>query len=213
MDLFQIVFVHLEIPAEVTSSLQQLAFLPLASRRMGEGNSFSLFVSSHLKGGTPSQVLCQSLVPGPFQGVPQASFFLRSLVPGLSGEGVPKPSQDGDTPGQGTPIQVRTWGGIPQDRVLPQPGMGYLPNKVKTRGGDTSGQGTPCTARDGVPPARSGWEYPRTGYPPLARDGVPPRIGQQRVYVLCGGQYASCIHATGLSCLHFFFSCLHLFFI
>ena len=59
-------------------------------------------------------------------------------------------------------------------------------------------------------PLRAGW-----GYPPLpSQDGVrlilgwgtyhlpPPPLQprQQREYLLCGGRYASCVHAGGLSC-------------
>ena len=55
------------------------------------------------------------------------------------------------------------------------------------------------------------WEYPILRYPPgQGRDTPPsqgwgtypppPGIGQQMEYLICGGQYASCVHAGGLSC-------------
>ena len=49
-----------------------------------------------------------------------------------------------------------------------------------------------------VPQPGMGFPHPEMGYPP-ARDGVPPGIGQQMEYLVRGGQYASCVHAGGLS--------------
>ena len=60
-------------------------------------------------------------------------------------------------------------------------GRYYLPRQ----GGTTSRQGG-TTSQVGVPPSQAG------GYP------LPE---QHSMYLLHGGQYASCIHAGGLSCL------------
>ena len=45
------------------------------------------------------------------------------------------------------------------------------------------------------------WGNPCQGCTPLARDGVHPGIEQQLEYLARCGQYASCVHAGGLSCL------------
>ena len=107
----------------------------------------------------------------------------------------------------GYPGQVRT--GVEGTWATPRPGQdrggGYL-GYPQAR----SGQGVPR-----VPPgARSGWEGthdtpPRPGqdggylrYPPSqVRMGGYPGTGQHMEYLISGGQYASCIHAGGLSCL------------
>ena len=80
-----------------------------------------------------------------------------------------------------------TWGGT-------RPGL--------ARGGTLPGvpcQGVPCwgyPAR-GVPC----WGVPCWGYPAWG-DTLPggTQLGQQKKYSLHGGQYASCVHAGGLSC-------------
>ena len=75
----------------------------------------------------------------------------------------------------------------------------------------------PGPAGGGGYPARSSWGgtlsqgslpggYPAGGVPCW---GVPCRggvtqLGQQKEYSLHGGQYASCVHAGGLSCLEYF---------
>ena len=74
--------------------------------------------------------------------------------------------------------------------------------------------GVPQPCPDEGTPARSGWGYPypgmgystsqvRTGRGTPSRDLVPPPgIGQQMEYLICGGQYASCGRAGGLSCVY-----------
>ena len=60
-------------------------------------------------------------------------------------------------------------------------------------------------------PSQGGTPVPERGFPP-ASDGVPPsqgrgtplRIGQQREYLKCGGQNASCVYAGRLSCYCYF---------
>ena len=92
--------------------------------------------------------------------------------------------------GEGFPSdwsQVPSWGipqpgpvqmGVPRDGVPPNPEMEYPPSR----------DGVLPLSRDGVSPPIQGW-------------GTPPRTGQQMKYLICSGQYASCIHAGGLSCL------------
>ena len=75
------------------------------------------------------------------------------------------------------------------------------------------GGGVPKSETGGTPLARSGWGTP----PPQARSGwvtSPPRLGwgtptpsirQQSEHLLRGGQYASCVHAGGLSYHEFSF--------
>ena len=94
------------------------------------------------------------------------------------------PVLDGGYPRTGySPGQVSN--GVPSDGVLP--GQTWsTPSQVRT--GGTTGKGIPL-ARDGVPPARSGWGYPRMCTP-------WPEMG----YLIRSGRYASCVHAGGLSC-------------
>ena len=99
-------------------------------------------------------------------------------------------------------------------------------------GGGDPGQvqmgGTPARSRQGGTPTRSRWAVPQPGpdrgggYPTRFRWGVPqpgvspvqrwstppppPRIRQQMEYLGCGGRYASCVHAGGLSCFSFIFA-------
>ena len=75
------------------------------------------------------------------------------------------------------------------------------------------GQGPPIQTWDGVPPFL-GQGTPRTwdGVPPQTWDGVPlPDLEQgtphqHSEHLLSGGQYASCVHAGGLS-YYFLFMC------
>ena len=81
---------------------------------------------------------------------------------------------------------------------------------VHTPGVPTLARGVPTLAR-GVP-TLTGRYLPWLGVPSLTRVylpwlGVPtfdggylPWPGQHREYMLCGRQYASCVHAGGLSC-------------
>ena len=54
--------------------------------------------------------------------------------------------------------------------------------------------GYPSQVQIGGIPARS------LGYSPVLGWSTPPRLGQEKEYLLRGGQYASCIHVGGLSC-------------
>ena len=75
-----------------------------------------------------------------------------------------------------------------------------------------------CSHPGGGTPARSGWGVPQPGQDggtpsrdkvstiqswgtPIQGWGTPPSIGQQMEYLICSEQYASCVHARGLSCL------------
>ena len=157
------------------------------------------------------------------------STLAEGRVPHLRSRGIPHPrSGQGGTPCQvwlgGTPSQVwtggypiqgldrrGTWSTLDQVRMgypltprpgtrstpdqvrmgypyPPRPGMGYPPDL---------GQGTPTPqGPEMVYPWDLGW------VPPQTWDGVPP---QHSEHLLRGGQYASCVHAGGLSChVHLF---------
>ena len=104
----------------------------------------------------------------------------------------------------GNPIQSWWWvgftilldGGYPMDGGTPchEDWMGVPPSRpgkevltIQTWEGDTSPP--PSRPGKGYPPSRSS---PKTvGYPQLEHDSV---------YLLCSGQYASYVHAWGLSC-------------
>ena len=100
----------------------------------------------------------------------------------------------GGCPPRELPWGVPTWG-IPQrGGCLPgYPPAGGAPSWVSpSQGGARLLGGGPA---QGTPPgtdlARRG---ARPGYPPL------PQQEQHSIYWLCGGRYASCVHAGGLSC-------------
>ena len=146
-------------------------------RRMTEGNVFTWYT---IPGGTP-------ILPDGGQGVPP-SFLMAGGTPSFLSRGTPI-FQIGGTPSffmRGTP------GGTPTSRSGPR-----------------SGWGTPWSGLDGYPrtPIRTGWGYPLSGldggYPPVGTGwGYPPppkKTEQQSEYLLCGGRYASCVHAGGLS--------------
>ena len=79
------------------------------------------------------------------------------------------------------------------------PGGTYLSQGVPTLSGGTYlGWGVP-TLPGGVPTLAGGTYL--GGYIPWSGRGYPPWLGQHREYLLCGRQYASCIHVGGLSCL------------
>ena len=103
---------------------------------------------------------------------------------------------------RGVPCQVQPWGyparssqGVPWPGGYPGWG-GTLAGGVPWLGGypgqgGTLAGGYPCwggTLAGGVP-----W---LGGYP----GGGGTQLGQHREYLLHGGQYASCVHAGGLSC-------------
>ena len=119
---------------------------------------------------------------------------LGRRVPCPRSGGVPHLRSGGYTPSQvwwvpylrlgGTPSQVR---GVPhlRSRGFPIPGLdGGVPHPRSGQEGGTPG------LDGGVP---GGNPHDWMGYPPT-RGGVPP------LEMLCGEQYAFCVHAGGLSC-------------
>ena len=153
---------------------------------MREGNSFTLCVSPHLDGGGGVHTF-----PG-------------------GGEG-------------GT--YLSRWGGVPTfpglDRGVPR--GGYLPSQVWMAGAylPRSGWAGTYLPRQGGTYLGRGYPPPGKGYPlagvPLqqgvtppsrlrSQDGGYPLPEQHSVYLLRGGQCASCIHTGGLSCLYKMFN-------
>ena len=89
---------------------------------------------------------------------------------------------------------VSTLDAVPTlDRGIPTSDWEYLP----WMGGTYPGWGIPSL--DGGTYLGQGTTPP----PPVRLDGVPPsqETEQHSQYLLCSGQYASYIHAGGLSCL------------
>ena len=159
----------------------RFSFLKLLTDRVRStrgGYIFSLSVSSHLGG-----------VPHPADG---------------GGGGYPIQLMGG-----GTPSQVQMGGGVPHPRSR-QGGAhpGYPPPGVPPAWKGVPAWGTPLPGR-GVPaqstPLPGRGHLP--GVPPPTWQGAPaqgtppPQQEQHSVYMLCGGRYASCVHAGGLSCL------------
>ena len=78
-------------------------------------------------------------------------------------------------------------------------------------GGTLLGGTQPGYPLSGYPPGQDRGTLPggtQVGYPPgrvppsgPGQDGGGTQLGQQKEYSLHGGQYASCVHAGGLSCL------------
>ena len=110
------------------------------------------------------------------------------------GEVVPCQVQPGGYPARGVPCR-----GGPMLVGVHCEG-GTLPRGVPMRGGYPA-RGYPA---GGVPMPRLG--YPAQGVP--CWGGYPAKggtqVGQQKEYSIHGGQYASCVHAGGLSCLFLF---------
>ena len=93
--------------------------------------------------------------------------------------------------GGGTPILPD--GGVPPstlNRVYPYPAYGVYPIPSQDAG-------TPNARSRGVPHPRSGRGYPNS----YSGWRQYPQLEQHSMYLLHGGQYASCVHAGGLSCM------------
>ena len=151
--------------------------LPPAYVVRREGNSFTLLVCPHLRGGYPYPImLCN----------------ISQNAMGQTG-GVPCQVQPGGVP----------WWGETQVRYPPpsQVRMGGVPCQ------GYSGRVPPGQVRMGGYPARgySGRVPPQQGTPPAGqvRTGGGTQLGQQKEYSLHGGRYASCVDAGGLSCYYF----------
>ena len=91
-------------------------------------------------------------------------------------------------------------------------GLGGTPSQVWGGGGYSSQVWSTIKTWPGYPPATLGWGTPPTwdGVHPPHQDltRVPPWMGypkteQHSGHLLRGGQYASCIHAGGLSCCQY----------
>ena len=132
--------------------------------------------------------------------------------------------------GGGTPARSLCGGGIPARSGwwgVPWPGLdgGRYPGQVLVVGGTPTRSG--WWGYPGYPPlAMSGWWGRFLGYPPYHDwmghpptmtgwgtllpwlNGVPPTMmgyphpHQHNKHFFRGGQYASCVHAGGLSCFH-----------
>ena len=94
-------------------------------------------------------------------------------------------------------LSLHTLGGTYLGQGSTHLGPGGVPTLA---GGTYLGQGGSYLGR-GVPTLAGGtylgWGVPKIGYPPPNQGSVPP--GQVR-YSICGGRYASCVHAGRLSC-------------
>ena len=136
-------------------------------------------------------------------GVPQSGPVGGGVYPGQVQLGVP---QSGPAGGYPHPALDRGWvppcgWGYPI-----QPLMGGTPIQPWTVGGYPPIQGwmgVPPWFRDGgKPPSSDGGTplQPGMGYSHLDLGWGSPLLGQQKEYSLCGGRYASCVHAGGLFC-------------
>ena len=85
---------------------------------------------------------------------------------------------------------------------------GRVPHPLSTGGTpSTLDGGTPILPNKGVPPSSPDGGYPillMRAPPYQVRTGGYLQLEQHNVYLLCGGRYASCIHARGLSCFVYF---------
>ena len=119
----------------------------------------------------------------------------------------PISGQDGGYPIllRGTPIEVRSkirTGGTPsQMERYPMPVQnGEPPSQVRSQVRMGVPQGYPHHQDGGSPPPHQQGPHPGT------RSGQRgyPHPEQHSVYLLCGGQYVSCVHTGGLSWYRFF---------
>ena len=110
---------------------------------------------------------------------------------------------------RGYPSQVQMGGGYPSQIQTGEPPILGWGTPWPGQDGGTQGWGTPCPEMGYPPPpsqVRTGCT-PGQSIPPPQDDGVlpppppPTQLGQQKEYLLRGRQYASCVHAGGLSCL------------
>ena len=164
-------------------------FLPPAYEVRGKVLFSQVSVSSHYRGGTPSQVRG---VPHPVGvGVPHPRSRWGRGVPHPAGGGTPCQVQVGDTP--------FSWWGVPHPRSrlgVPHPsGRGYPIS--------SHGWGTPSPIHDWMgypPPPIHDW----MGTPSPIHDwmGYPPcqEADQQSEHLLRSRRCASCVHAGGLFC-------------
>ena len=157
-------------------------------------------------GGYPRQVKTGVPQPAPDGG----EGYHSQVQMGLSMMGYPLARSDQGVPQHG---YLLSWDVIPPARSeweYPRtryPILGWdTPPPQPGQDGGTPGQGSPHNGM-GSPLARSGQgTYPRMGYPHPGMGPPPvlgwgtPWLGQQKEYLLCGGRYASCVHAGGLSC-------------
>ena len=107
-------------------------------------------------------------------------------------------------PGEGGVPPARSRQGVTRVPPLGQVRTGRYPCRAEVPGyplGPGQDRGTPTGGTWVLPGPGQGVP----GYP-------PPGTGQHMEYLISGGQYASCVHAGGLSCfmLHSLTSCIFL---
>ena len=126
----------------------------------------------------------------------------RYPIPGLDRGGVPHPRSRWWVPHPGSGQGYSIPGTLSQvQMVVPCPGFRQ---RYPISGPDG---GTPIQDQDGGTPIKDWMGVP--GYPPSRTGwGTPPRqeTDQHSELLLCGGRYASCVHAGGLSCYPNFLS-------
>ena len=189
--------------------------LPPAYLVRREGNVFDTRLSFH-------QSVC------PQGGVPISHNALQHFPEchGADTRGVPCQVQLGGKMPGGYPARRYPPGGIPclKSRGYPAGGtllggsqLGYAPSQGCNFSGGVPCQGVALlggTLLEGYPAWGEGvpcWGYPAGGFPGRVSPqpgqnrggtllGGGPQLGQQKEYSLHDGQYASCVHAGGLSC-------------
>ena len=142
------------------------------------------WVPSFPMGGVPPSFLTE--------GTPSFLMVDTSVLP--DGRGLPTSFLMGGTPS------------FPMGVSHPRSGWGVPPFQVRTGGTPIPGHIPPSC---GTPITRMGYLYPDLGwgYLLLAGRGYPPVQvpGQDGVYLLRDGRYASCLHTGGLSCSNVIF--------
>ena len=160
-------------------------FITARIRRMGEGNVFSL--STFGGGGYPYPIML-------------CNIFQNAM--GQPG-GVPHQVQPGGYPGRGGGTLA---GGVPCLGGVPW--LGGTLARGGTLAGGVPWWGVPCLGGVPWPGGTLARGVPWLGGLPCL-GGYPgqggTQLGQHREYLLHGGQYASCVHAGGLSCFIYLF--------
>ena len=98
---------------------------------------------------------------------------------------------------------------ITQNSMGQTPGGGTLPGPARggtlpgPAGGYPAGGGVPCQVQPGEGTLPGGRGLPCQEVPYLGGTllGGGTQVGQQKEHSIHGGQYVSCVHAGGLSCL------------
>ena len=191
---------------QVTSRKHRyISLLPPAYVVRREGNSFTLFVSSHLGGSGQRSI---QLGEGGVRSIQPGGSGQRPIQPGgrsglagqLGGGGQVQPAGGGQVQPVGGEVRS-SWGG----QVKGQSSWGGQVKSQSSWGSQVKGQSSRGGLRSKVHPAGGGGQVQQASWGrsgPASAGGVrSSQRGQQGQHLAPScGRYVSCVHAGGLSC-------------